>query len=201
LSCVHSTTGRPNLYEAIALDRVVGAAVAAGGQQHRFRLAQLPLNAIESGAVLGRGGAVAEAKDGDCSLAGKLGVPLVANRPINALPLPGVSTGDWGRQGPTHLRLREAKPMGTVESLMRRVLLEALPEVDQAAPLQQLALQISSSAPSVSCCLVGMRLENYVEDTAAVLKAAPLSPEQVERAMSAVRRAAEELGTEKRGLW
>ena len=35
-----------------------------------------------------------------CSLRpGRLGVALVTNRPLNALPLPGVSTGDWGRPG------------------------------------------------------------------------------------------------------
>jgi len=112
-----------------------------------------------------------------------------------------VSTGDWGRAGPSHLKLRDTKPLGAVESLIRRVLLEALPEEGQAVPLQQLALRLSASAPSVSCCLLGMRVESYVEDAAAVLKAAPLSEEQVVRAMLAVRKAAEELGAEKRGLW
>merc|ERR1719254_82393 len=71
LSCLFSTTGRPNIYEALALDRVLDAAArAAGGRdRHRLQLVQLPLNAVESGAVLGRGEAVPEAAEGDCDLA------------------------------------------------------------------------------------------------------------------------------------
>jgi len=208
LSCIFSTTGRSNVYEALAVDRVVDAAAAAakaaGRESHRLRLVQLPLNAVESGAVLGRGSVVPEAAEGDCSLAGKLGVSVVTNRPLNALPLPGVSSGDWGRNGATHLQLRDAKPMGAVESLLRRVLLEALAQGPEALParsLQQLALQLALSAPSVSCCLCGARTEKYVEDVAAVLRLPPLPAEQVSRALLAVRSAAEELGCERRGLW
>ena len=45
-------------YESLVLDRVVDAAASAaraeGLQKHRFQVAQLPLNAVENGAVLGR---------------------------------------------------------------------------------------------------------------------------------------------------
>lgn len=212
LSCMFSTTGRPNLYEALALDRVVDAAAAAaaatGREEHHFRLAQVPLNVIESGAVLGRGGAVPEAAEGDCDLAGRLGVGIVTNRPLNALPLPGVSAGDWGRRGPEPIQLRDKTPMGALESLLRRVLVEALyPDgktatVGAGAPsLQRLALKLSLSAPGVGCSLNGMRTERYVEDAAAVLAEAPFSAEEVRKALATTRQAAEELGCEKRGLW
>ena len=80
-----------------------------------------PRNAWENGAVLGR-----EAQaEGDCFMATRLGISLLTNRPTNALPIPGVSSGDWGRND-KHLQLREAKPMGTTESLLKRVLTEAM---------------------------------------------------------------------------
>ena len=45
-------------YESLVLDRVVDAAASAaraeGLEKHRFQVAQLPLNAFENGAVLGR---------------------------------------------------------------------------------------------------------------------------------------------------
>lgn len=217
LSCLFSTTGRSNVYEALVLDRVLDVAAAAAQRlgrsatEHRLRIVQLPLNVVESGAVLGRGRVVPEASEGDCHVAARLGVPVIANRPFNALPLPGVSSGDWGRNGATHLQLRDAKPMGAVESLLRRVLMEAIQaEVASAAgasapsaplPLQQLALKVSLSAPGVACTLCGMRTERYVEDAVQVLQEAPLEAAQVLRAFTAVRSAAEELGCQRRGLW
>lgn len=203
LSCMFSTTGRGNLYEALALDRVVEAASAAAATRssgsHRMRVAQLPINAVEGGAILGRGGAVPQAEEGDAVLADKLGVSVIGNRPLNALPLPGVSTGDWGRRGPTHWQLRDAKPMGAVESLLRRVLREACARED--LPLQQLALLTATSAQGVASSLCGMRTETYVADAAAVLAMEPLPFDAVERALTSVRVAAVELGCEKRGLW
>jgi len=205
LSCIFSTTGVSNVYEALVLDRVLDVADQVAkkrGRQegHRLKLVQLPLNAFENGAVLGRGEVVPEAAEGDCHVASRLGVSVIANRPLNALPLPGVSTGDWGRNGATHLQLKDKKPMGAVESLMRRVLSEAV-EAESAVPLQQLALRLSLSSPGVSSCLLGMRTEAYVEDAAAVLKEAPFSEAQVTKAMTSVRNAAQELGCQRRGLW
>ncbi|CAK9056903.1 unnamed protein product [Durusdinium trenchii] len=58
LSCLFSVTGLPNLYESLVLDRVLDAAQAAAQAENcqscRFQVAQLPLNAWENGAVLGR---------------------------------------------------------------------------------------------------------------------------------------------------
>jgi len=210
LSCMFSTTGRSNVYEALALGRVVDAASAAAKAKakprHRFQIAQLPLNAFENGAVLGRGEIVPEAAEGDCSLAAKLGVSVVTNRPINALPMPGVSSGDWGRNGASHLKLRESQPMGSTESLVKKVLVGAvgsstLQSQSRSAPLQQLALHLAASSPSVTCSLIGASSERYLEDVAAVLRAEPLLFDQVLRAYGTVRAAAEELGCEHRGLW
>lgn len=208
LSCYFSITGRPNLYEALALDRVVDAAAAAAGTKaHRLKLVQLPLNVFENGAVLGRGGVVPEATKGDCTLADELGVAVVTNRPLNALPMPNVSSGDWNQTGASYLRLADKKPMGSTEALLKRVLLEALSEEgssiqhSKSASLQQLALHLAMSAPSVSCSLCGTRSETYVEDATAVLRQPPLSAAQVLRAFTAIRTLAEELGCETKGLW
>eukprot|EP00747_Dinoflagellata_sp_TGD_P179155 gnl/TRDRNA2_/TRDRNA2_29473_c0_seq1.p1 gnl/TRDRNA2_/TRDRNA2_29473_c0~~gnl/TRDRNA2_/TRDRNA2_29473_c0_seq1.p1 ORF type:complete len:430 (+),score=83.42 gnl/TRDRNA2_/TRDRNA2_29473_c0_seq1:25-1314(+) len=204
LSCMFSTTGRGNLYEALCIDRVLDAAVAAGGEtSHRFRIAQLPLNAVENGALLGRGDVVAEAAEGDCALAERLGVAVVTHRSLNTIPVPGVSSGDWTNpRGPTgHLVLKSKQPMGTIEALLQRVLRENLSQGDEIIPLQQTAIRMSLSAPAVVCSLVGMRTEKYVQDAAAVLQQPPLPVEEVSSAMLKVRAVMEELGGQKRGLW
>eukprot|EP00927_Polykrikos_kofoidii_P066495 TRINITY_DN62085_c0_g1_i1.p1 TRINITY_DN62085_c0_g1~~TRINITY_DN62085_c0_g1_i1.p1 ORF type:complete len:474 (-),score=86.50 TRINITY_DN62085_c0_g1_i1:571-1869(-) len=202
LSCMFSTTGRANLYEALQLQRVLDAAeAAAGNRQHRLRMIQLPLNAIEGGAALGRGNAVPEASEGDSVLAAKRGLVVLANRPLNAIPVPGISSGDWGRSGDSHVVLREVKPMGTVASLLKRVLIEAIGDCVEGVPLQQIALQLAHSSPSIDVALCGMRSERYVEDVAEVLRAPRLTPEQVERALQATRRAMEELGGQTGRLW
>ncbi|CAK9056972.1 Oxalate--CoA ligase (Oxalyl-CoA synthetase) (Peroxisomal-coenzyme A synthetase) [Durusdinium trenchii] len=191
LSCLFSVTGLPNLYESLVLDRVLDAAQAAAQAENcqscRFQVAQLPLNAWENGAVLGR-----EAQaEGDCFMATRLGISLLTNRPINALPIPGVSSGDWGRND-KHLQLREAKPMGTTESLLKRVLTEALGE---EAPLQQLALRLALSAPGSACTLNGAHRWNYLDDLEEVLTKEPFQVSQVQKAMTAARSMATELGT------
>lgn len=209
LSCLFSTTGNSNVYEALMLDRVLDSATAAAARLgrsdgHRLRLVQLPLNAVESGAVLGRGDVVPDAAEGDCHAAARLGLPVITNRPLNSLPLPGVSSGDWGRNGATHVRLRDAKPLGTVESLLQRILCEALQPGavnPDPLPLQQVALRLALSAPGVASSLCGMHTVQYVEDASTVLQAAPFAPELVSNAFSAVRSAAEELGCQRRGFW
>lgn len=202
LSCSFSTTGRPNLYEGLAADRVaLAAANAAGGKErHRLRLLQLPLNALEGGAVLGRGKVMAEASDGDIAVAERLGLATVTNRPLHGIPVPGISAGDWGRQGASHVQLREKKPMLSMEALLKRVILEAVGQ-DPTMPFQQLALRLALSAPNVSNTLCGMRSERYVEDASAVLRASPFSAEQVSQALSACRSALQELGGTTRRFW
>ncbi len=69
--------------EATSLERMLDAARVAGGSTHRFRVLQLPLNLIESGAVLDAAG-----PPGDRTVletAARLGVGVVINRPLNAL--------------------------------------------------------------------------------------------------------------------
>eukprot|EP00435_Cladocopium_sp_Y103_P065777 s264_g27.t1 len=199
-----SATGSCRLrYESLVLDRVVDAAASAaraeGLQKHRFQVAQLPLNIFENGAVLGR--TPGTQTEGDCSVAERLGVSILTNRPINALPMPGVSTGDWGRGGASYLQLREAKPMGTTQSLLKRVVLDAIAaDAAAEAPLQQLALRLASSS-NVSCTLNGAHQTKYVEDLEDVLKAASFSESQVQRAMQSVRSMATELGCQTKGLW
>mmetsp|Transcript_65395 Transcript_65395/g.156370 ORF Transcript_65395/g.156370 Transcript_65395/m.156370 type:complete len:433 (-) Transcript_65395:213-1511(-) len=206
LSCIFSTTGRPNLYEALSIDRVLEAAelaaAAAGKQRHRLQVIQVPLNAVESGAVLGRGKAVPHAEEGDALVAERNGVAVVANRPLNTLPLPGVSSGDWGRGGQSHIRLKDSKPLSPVHALLKRVLLEGAGARAQVAPdLQRLALRLSASAPGVSCSLCGMRRVDYVQDVAAVLQEPPLPKEQVAETMKTVRQLMQELGAEHRRFW
>lgn len=168
-----------------------------------MQIVQLPLNVVEGGAVLGRGGIVPEAKEGDCYVAQRLQVGVFGNRPLHAIPVPGMSSGDWGRSGASHINLRDAKPMGTVEALLKRTILDQIgDEALSANPsFQQVALHLGASAPGVSCMLNGMKKENYVKDAAAVLAAKPLSEEVVVKALATVRTAALELGGSNRGLW
>jgi len=203
LSCSFSTTGRPNLYEALAVDRVaMAAADAAGGKErHRLRLVQLPLNAIEGGAAVGREKVMPETADGDLATAHNCGLGVVTNRPLHGIPVPGVQSGDWGRAGTSHVQFRDKKPLGTVEALLKRVLQDAVGPGSEDVPFQQLALRLALSAPSVSTTLCGMRSEQYVEDTSAALRAAPLSPEQVSQALLAARNMLQELGGETRRFW
>jgi len=201
LSCSFSVTGRPNVYEALALDRVVEAAArtAGGEEKHRLKIVQMPLNIAEGGAVLGRGEVVLEAKEGDCSLATKFGLGVITNRPLHAIPVPGISSGDWGRQGTSHIQLREKKPMGTVDALVQRVAVEA--SGLESIPFQQMALRLASSSPNVSSTLCGMRSERYVEDAHQVLKESPLSPEQVSHTLLTGRNVFREIGGDTRRFW
>jgi len=201
LSCMFSVTGLPNLYESLVLERVVDAAASAaraeGLEQHRFQVAQLPLNIFENGAVLGRGPGTQV--EGDCSVAERLDVSLLTNRPINALPMPGVSTGDWGRGGNSYLQLREAKPMGTTQSLLKRVVRDATGEAADA-PLQQVALRVAASN-RISCTLNGAHDMKYVEDLEVVLSKESFTESQVESVMRSARSMATELGCQTQGLW
>jgi aryl-alcohol dehydrogenase-like predicted oxidoreductase len=201
LSCSFSTSGRPNVYEALAIDRVHAVATSVGGEGHRLKIAQLPLNATEGGAVVGRGKVVPEAAEGDCSVGANLGLAMITNRPLHAIPVPGLSSGDWGRQGTSHLQLRDKKPMGTIEALLKRVLYERLGIADPDVPLQQVALRLAVSAPSVSCTLNGARSDRYIEDVLSVLREPCFSADQVSQALLATRAALQELGGQTRRFW
>eukprot|EP00746_Dinoflagellata_sp_MGD_P125683 gnl/MRDRNA2_/MRDRNA2_60510_c0_seq1.p1 gnl/MRDRNA2_/MRDRNA2_60510_c0~~gnl/MRDRNA2_/MRDRNA2_60510_c0_seq1.p1 ORF type:complete len:429 (+),score=95.41 gnl/MRDRNA2_/MRDRNA2_60510_c0_seq1:53-1339(+) len=206
LSCYFSTSGRGNTYEALHLERVVeAAAAAAGGGEHRMKLIQLPLNAIENGAILGRENIMAEASQGDCSLAAQLGLGVVVNRPLNAIPVPGMQSGDWGRHE-QHIRLKDTKPMPPTQALLRRVIIEALQEggglpEGSSENLQILSLRLASCAPCVDVCLNGMRTSRYVSDAAAALQEGLLPADAALNAFNKVRMACQEMGGQKRGLW
>lgn len=206
LSCMNSVSGRPNLYEALIVDRVLDAArVAAGGRDaHHLQVVQLPLNIVESAALLGRP-VIPEATEGDVPMVERLGLSTITNRPLNAIPVPGVSSGDWEGPKLTHLRLKDSKPMGAIPQLLKRVVQDALGEeagINAAQmTLQQLSLRLASSTSAVSCTLLGMRRQQYVDDAAAVLKLPPLAPEIVVRAHYSVRSCFEELGGQHRSLW
>lgn len=202
LSCMFSTTGRANSYEAVTVDRVLDAAAtaAAGDNKHRMRLVQLPLNAVEGSGMIGRGGALPQAEEGDCTLASRIGLGVVTNRPLNSIPLPGVSSGDWGRST-THIKLADKKPMDTVQALLKRVLHEAISETGASeVPLQQLALRLAS-APPADVCLNGMISKPYIDDVAAVLAAPALTPEQALKGFKQVRQAMVEVGAEHERFW
>ena len=55
------------------------------------RCAQLPLNLLEGGALIGRPGAAP-----DIPAFAAEGVAVLVHRALNAVPLPGFSAGDWG---------------------------------------------------------------------------------------------------------
>ena len=59
----------------------------------------------------------------------------------------------------------EAKPMGTTQSLLKRVVLDALADAKAKAEatLQQVALRLAASS-NVSCTLNGAHQTKYVED-------------------------------------
>jgi aryl-alcohol dehydrogenase-like predicted oxidoreductase len=152
--------------EATSLSRMWAAAEAAGGPGHHFRVLQLPMNLIESGAVFERN------NDGATVLekARALGVGVLVNRPLNAIV--------------DNRLLRLAGASG--EPVARR-LDPALPAERRNATASQKALQVVASAPGVSCVLVGMRRPAYVEDATQVLRWPPLEGEAVRAALESVK--------------
>ena len=67
--------------EATSLSRMLAAARAAGGEQHHFRVLQLPMNLAESGALF-------EQNNDDktvLELARDAGIAVLVNRPLNAI--------------------------------------------------------------------------------------------------------------------
>ncbi len=67
--------------EATSLSRMLAAARAAGGEQHHFRVLQLPMNLVESGALFEKN------NDGKTvlELAQRQGIAVLVNRPLNAI--------------------------------------------------------------------------------------------------------------------
>jgi aryl-alcohol dehydrogenase-like predicted oxidoreductase len=67
--------------EATSLDRMLAAARAAGGDGHAFRVLQLPMNLVESGAARERNCAAGTVLDA----ARAAGIAVLVNRPLNAI--------------------------------------------------------------------------------------------------------------------
>ncbi len=160
----NTCTAPVDQFDATSLHRMLEAALRAGGAGHHFRVLQLPMNLLESGALLERnqpGGAT------PLELAAARGIGVLVNRPLNAIrgsgmvrladPFPDSEGIDPERQARTALWVREHID-------------PALPTDRQEAPLQQKALALLASTPGVSCVLLGMRRRRYVADALAVLR-------------------------------
>jgi len=154
--------------EATSFTRMWSAAQAAGGAGHHFRVLQLPMNLIESGAVFepNNDGATVLEK------ARELGVGVLVNRPLNAIVDNRL------------LRLAGATGAPVTELLER-----ALPPERRSATPSQKALHVVASAPGVSCELVSMRLPAYVDEASEVLRWVPLEGTRVRAALSTIREA------------
>ena len=136
--------------EATSLTRMMEAARAAGGNEHRFRVLQLPLNLIESGGVLETNNAGKTV----LTLAAEKGLGVLVNRPLNAIHGHGIVR---------LAELRDGSNRGAVWQLTE-LLDPALPEESRDEPLSRKALWVLASTPGVSCVLLGMRRPEYVDD-------------------------------------
>ena len=164
----NTATAPADAPEATSLSRMWSAAHAAGGAGHHFRVLQLPMNLIESGA------AFEPNNDGATVLekAQALGVGVLVNRPLNAI-----------------VDNRLLRLAGVTGAPVTSLLDSSLPEEVRAATPSQKALHVVTSAPGVSCVLVGMRRPAYVDDATVVLRWPRLSEAAVRAALSAVREA------------
>lgn len=186
--CNFSVTGRPNEYEGPSLRRVLASAADAGGaDSHKMRVVQVPLNLLESGP------AVATLWDPDsqsevtaAQAAQSQGVFVIANRPLNAIPPPGVGGGDWGRRT-QYMKLVNSVPISPELALLRQVVCDAIGETEpNSLPLQQIALWAASSVEGVGAALCGARDEAYVDDVVATLGRERLEADRAVAAFRAV---------------
>jgi aryl-alcohol dehydrogenase-like predicted oxidoreductase len=153
--------------EATSLSRMWAAAEAAGGRDHHFRVLQLPMNLIESGAAFEPNNDGATVLQKAC----ELGVGVLVNRPLNAI-----------------VDNRLLRLAGTTGAPLTSLLDPAFPDERQGATPSQKALHVVASARGVSSVLVGMRRPPYVDDATAVLRWPPLEAEAVETCLRAIRR-------------
>jgi uncharacterized protein YyaL (SSP411 family)/aryl-alcohol dehydrogenase-like predicted oxidoreductase len=70
--------------EFTSLTRMLAAAEAAGGREHHFRVLQLPMNLVESGAALEKNNGPADGRT-VLQQAAEGGVGVLVNRPLNAI--------------------------------------------------------------------------------------------------------------------
>jgi aryl-alcohol dehydrogenase-like predicted oxidoreductase len=134
--------------ESTSVSRFLQAARQAGGDGHRFRVLQLPMNLFESGAALvantGPDGSRTALEEAAAS-----GLAVLVNRPLNAIV------------GRRLVRLSDESPAAPA---VRRHLDRLLPEPLRRESLSRLAIASVLSIPGVTSVLVGMRQESYVDD-------------------------------------
>eukprot|EP00293_Proteomonas_sulcata_P008731 CAMPEP_0184297106 /NCGR_PEP_ID=MMETSP1049-20130417/8045_1 /TAXON_ID=77928 /ORGANISM="Proteomonas sulcata, Strain CCMP704" /LENGTH=260 /DNA_ID=CAMNT_0026606681 /DNA_START=86 /DNA_END=868 /DNA_ORIENTATION=+ len=173
--CQWSCTGHVNTAEATSTERLVDAATMAaarrGKSRHNFKVIQMPWNLLEPNAAHDGDtpGAIAQARS--------LGLDVMVNRPINAIPPPGFHTGDWSRAS-AHIKLRDQKPKPPSLALLTNVCQEALLDCGVNAygrDLSELALMISMSVPGNSVTLVGATQDQYLRQVIKVLDAGRVS--------------------------
>src|SRR6185436_9447848 len=154
--------------EATSLSRMWAAAEKAGGPGHHFRVLQLPMNLIESGA------AFEPNNDGATVLdkAQALGVGVLVNRPLNAI-----------------VDNRLLRLAGATGAPVAALIDPSLPPERRESTPSQKALQVVTSVPGVSCELVGMRRPPYVDDATEILRWPPLPAETARAALAAIRAA------------
>ena len=77
-----NTVARPDTPDGTSLESMLGAARAAGGEAHHFRVLQLPLNLFETEAALGEAPLL--------ELARREAIAVLVNRPLNAFTTSGL---------------------------------------------------------------------------------------------------------------
>lgn len=195
--CRWSCTGQRNELEATDLGRMAEAATKAatrrGKAVHSFKIVQIPLNLLELNA------ATDQAEEGQTTIqrAKSLGVDVMVNRPLNAIPPPGFHTGDWSRAS-SYITLRDILPLPPSLALLRLLAAEALSSTDvpKIQPLSRAALHVAMSVPGVGVALSGARDEAYVQEAASLLQEGPVSPEAVGRVLASVPRMLKEMEAE-----
>jgi aryl-alcohol dehydrogenase-like predicted oxidoreductase len=103
----------PDDPEATSLSRMLESARAAGGEDHHFRVLQLPMNLCESGAI-SRRTTGPEASRTVLELAAEAGIGILVNRPLNAIL-------DGGMVRLADVRSAEAEGESSPDEPLRRV--------------------------------------------------------------------------------
>eukprot|EP01063_Lacrimia_lanifica_P018346 TRINITY_DN25270_c0_g1_i1.p1 TRINITY_DN25270_c0_g1~~TRINITY_DN25270_c0_g1_i1.p1 ORF type:complete len:454 (+),score=215.99 TRINITY_DN25270_c0_g1_i1:56-1417(+) len=197
----YSVSGEENTFEAVSVRRVIDAAKEAqvqsgnaGGEMY-LRAVQLPLNLLEGDVLAAR---LHGTEETSLDVIARHGLAVMANRSLNCITPPGVSTGgDWNRrQG--YFILRDLSPQLPLNALVKAQVRDEVFSLamknekrDEADPerlanfptskeafrlsLTDLALWMQASIPQVTTALVGARQPHYVDDLLAAQQR-PLLP-------------------------
>ncbi len=141
----------PGEREYLSLDEVLGAARAAGGEEHHFRVVQLPLN---------------------------LGMPEAFTKPNQECLGEMVSFLAAAAQHGITVMASGSIMQGKASANLPAIVSEVFPGFDTDA---QRAIQFARSAPGVGVALVGMRQKAHVETNLAVAEKPPATFEQFMR--------------------